>query len=167
MEKSKDVCILDADNYYIDSVRIFKNPKNKFSFSMPENTHDIPLPDYNMIKRNIKAKWDSENKVWNYVENENTQSLVNQANPMYYFTMARKRRLEEIDDYIVEQSLKGTYKIPTKLEKYKNDVYSLPEKIKNNEVSAPEIKKENNTYAETKNPEDMIVFDWPTYAFRR
>jgi len=164
---SKEVCILDENNYFIGTKILYRDPKNKERIEDSINSYDIPKPNLKFILDNIKAKWNFDNEEWIYEDNKPSKPFKSEElNPMYYFRLARKRRLEYIEKYVLAKIQSGTFTYPTKLKKYKQDIYELPLRIENGEIEPPAINEDLEKYNKTKDPEDMIIFDWPTFAFK-
>lgn len=165
MEKSKGFCYLDSDNYFLFYKVLYRDPK-KGEIIPDDNAYEIPQPDMNHIVNGIKAKWNFKKKAWVY-ETKPEENILLNLDPMYYFRIARKRRLDYVNEYIMNQVQKGIFTIDPKLTEYKNKVFNLPQLIEDGEINAPLITDDISKYKTTKNPEDMIIFnDWPEYNFK-
>lgn len=167
MDKGKEFCILDENNNFVDIVKHYPNPKKLEDFGVSEQSLDIPKPDLELIQNGHTARWDFEKENWIYTDHKSEEKNIHtNPNPMFYFRMARNNKLNEIDEYIIKKIQNGTYKVGTKLLQYKEDIYNLPEKIQNKDIEPPVLNSDISEYKKTKNPEDMIIFNWPTYKFR-
>lgn len=166
MNKIKNICFLDDDNYFLENRNIYLNPKTK-SFKFEKNYYEIPSPDKNKLNDAFRAKWNFDINEWEYEDTKKKNlSISDSKNPMYFFRLAREIRLDEIDDYILKQVDNYDYEIDPKLLEYKEELVNLPRLIEENKIKMPEIKSDVSLYINTKNPEDVIDFEWPQYTFK-
>lgn len=165
---SIELCVLDKNNYFIGTKIVHRDPKNKNKFGDAIDAHEIPKPDMAKILDNWSARWDTLKNDWIYEDNKPKKPFdQSKLNPMYYFRIVRKRKLDYINAYVLKQIQAGSFTYPTKLKKYKQDLYELPLKIEKGEIDPPHIEEDSLAkFNQTKNPEDIIVFDWPTFAFK-
>jgi len=165
--KTIELCILDSNNYFVGTKIVHRDPKNKDTFGDAIDAHEIHKPDMNKILDNYKAKWDTKKNDWIYEDSKPKKPFdTNEMNPMYYFRISRQRKLDYVEEYVLQQIQKGTFTYPTKLKKYKQDLYDLPLMIENGNIEPPKINDNLETFNNTKNPEDAIIFNWPQFAFK-
>lgn len=165
MNKVKNVCLLDQDNYFLENRFFYLDPKTK-EFKIPENGLEINPPDLNKLKLGHKAQWDKNKKEWVYDEIENNDTFImKNLNPDYFFKIARTKKLQEVENYILDKFISGEVVIDEKLIEYKEKIYNLPKLIMENKIEKPQLKNDIELYKKTKNPEDILDFNWPSYSF--
>ena len=103
-QKSKSICILDSNNYFVKVSTIFIDKKRQ-DFPSVENGYDIQKPDLQKIRSdiNLKALWNFEEETWSYETKEKIisedlnpvkseekviEEVAEQYDPMYYLRAA-------------------------------------------------------------------------------
>jgi len=172
-QKSKSICILDSNNYFVKVSTIFIDKKLQ-DFPSVENGYDIQKPDLKKIRsdKNLKALWNSKDKSWSYETKEKIISednvdpaniveevVAEQNDPMYYLRVSRDIKLLESDNWL--QILHSKKKeIPKSLAEYREKLRELPNEIEDKKIDPPKL-VEKDKVKNIARPDDFIEFNWP------
>src|SRR6056300_224700 len=99
--KSKELCILDENNYFVDVIKVFIDPKQEDQFAIPKSAFDIPYPNINYLDNGMVAKWNFDSKKWVYEEQSGSDSNFI-PDPLDILKVARDLRLRNSDFIILE-----------------------------------------------------------------
>jgi hypothetical protein len=159
--KTKEVCILDNNNYFIDVVRVFLDDKTG-KLALPPYAHEIPCPNINFIRDGLIAKWNFENQNWNYEETNSSEVTEKQPDPMDVLNVAKDMRLEQTDSMLLEAIELGDNSNLEAIKGYRNELRNIIPKIRNGEMEPPVLNPDPNPFLIKKDPAELIIFDnWP------
>lgn len=161
--KSKELCILDENNYFVDVIKVFIDPKDEDNYAIPQSAFDIPYPNINYLDNGMVAKWDIETKKWLYEEQSGPDTDF-VPDPLDILKVARDMRLRN-SDFIILEAIENSDN--TKLEaikEYRSELRVLVDKIVNGELPQPELNPNPNPFIAKRDPAELIIFeDWPVY----
>jgi len=176
-QKSKSICILDSNNYFVKVSTIFIDKKRQ-DFPSVENGYDIQKPDLQKIRSdiNLKALWNFEEETWSYETKEKIISedlnsvklekkvieevaVAEQYDPMYYLRISRNMRLDESDEWLIILHDKKK-EIPKSLSEYRDKLRELPNKIEDKKIDPPKL-IEKDKIENLAHPDNFIEFNWP------
>lgn len=161
---SKELCLLDSNDYFVDVVKVFVDPREPDNLAIPESAFDIPYPNIEFIDRGMFAKWDFQNKKWLYEEAGSSQQEY-QPDPLDILKVARDMRLRN-SDYVILEAIENSDN--SKLEaikEYRSELRVLVDRIMSGEYPQPILNPNPNPFIAKRDPAELIIFDnWPVYG---
>lgn len=160
--KTKEVCILDNNNYFIDVVRVFVDQKTG-ELALPPYAHAIPYPNINFVRDGMLAKWNFTSNTWSYEESTDMmESSEKQPDPMDVLNVAKDMRLEQTNNLLLEAIELGDTSKLDLIKKYREELRNIIPKIRNGEIEPPGLNPDPNPFLMSKDPAELIIFDnWP------
>ncbi len=166
MNKSKNVVILDNNNYFVSLKKTFYDNRAK-TFSLVPNGYDIPIPEE---KEGFSTKWNFEKEEWEYeriLSNEEFDLLeqkvedVMRRDPMYYLKLVRNKLLLETDSLVLKY-YQNKKDVPAELRKYREELRDIPTNIENGNLEKPTyVDSVREKIRQVVEPNTLINFDWP------
>jgi len=164
-KKSKTICLLDSEKYFVKLQTVFFN-KRTSNFSSVENGYDIQKPDLSLLRGDsqVRAKWNENSSTWSYetpkkkIEiKKEEKSLIEDV--MYYVRVIRNQRLHESDGWLLSYNEKKK-DIPKSLQEYRQKLRDIPNDIVSKKISEPKL-IDRNSILNFANAENYIEFKWP------
>ena len=163
MAESKEFCILTKSGYFMDAVRVFKDPRDPDRYAGPENSYDIPYPNIEYVQEGMLAKWNFDTETWSY-EQRMYGVEEHLPDPLDILKVSRDIRLRTSEAIMLDAIVSGNTAVIAEIQEYRQELKDLVDKIKDGTLPEPVLKVDPNPFLAQKDPAELIIFDdWPIY----